>query len=173
MEDQIIHSLSFTLRIATADQEIDSFTKLARCAYAWTLIDDETTEAIGQGTSAAKPPRQGRHTDELVSGLAEALQKVELNSTVYIVSDVSFFVKLLNDGTGSRVASGYKRKDKRPLAYEEDWRRLDTLIAEKHLRIWAGGPRNEAEARDFQGLKGWAKKCARNIGRSWSDWDVR
>jgi hypothetical protein len=164
--------IEFVLYIATADAEKDAFAKIAQPSYCWSInsADDGILDAK---CSAFQKTPEGRHTDELVPQLARALTVIPESSAVYVVTDVSFFADILNTTAASRVASGYKRKDKKPLAYREAWIAVDKIVGDRLLSISAGRPRNAKEARVFADVKDEAKECARNIGVSPGQWNVR
>jgi hypothetical protein len=164
---------AYIVFIATSDFVIDQFTQEGRPSYAW-YIQDYAGEDFAKDSSALSPARKGRHIDELVPRLTEAISKLPQNSEVYVVSDVKFFTDLINNGVQSRKSSGYRRTNSRtPLAYADEWRSFDNIQLEKNLCISAGLPRSEGEKKTFDRLKEWASECAKNISVRPKFWGLR
>lgn len=161
---------SYILYISTSDATFDQFTQEANASYVWSL--EESGTQIACGSDALGVPRRGRHTDLLVGSAANAIEKAADNSAIYVVSDVKFFTDLLTSGTALRIGNNYIRKDRKPLAYGDDWRRLDGFVLAKTISLSGGKPRNATEVDLFEQSKAAAATNAKNIGKSPSDWGV-
>jgi hypothetical protein len=170
----------YLIWVATSDQGSGgSGATGVRAAFCW-VVRQREGEVVAGNWNPGDAGLHVYHTEAILPAATAAFESVPEGRTVYVFSDVKFVTDILNADMSARMAAGYVRSDKKPLAYQEQWKTLDAAVARRTLRVGAGRPPVSAEplsdgwrvAREFDWVKEAASRAARNIGFSFSDWDL-
>jgi hypothetical protein len=167
--------------VATSDQEpYRGFDPSeVRAAFCWS-VKARSGEHIADDWNLCDASRHDYHAGLILPAATAAMEHVPEGHSVHVFSDVKFFTDKLDIDPSTRISTGYKRKDKKPLAYHDAWRTIDAVVARRSLIVSAGRPPESHDpfslswrvARELERVKANASKTARNIGLSFSDWDL-
>lgn len=173
-------TVGYWVWVATSDQGSGGFDPTdVRATFCW-VVRTCDGQLIKSDWNAGSSGVHDYHTGAIIAAAAAALGHVPKGKSAHIFSDVSFFTDILDADRGSRVASGYIKTNKKPLAYAEQWKALDAVVSERSLTVTAGPPpKNCIEPsagwrinNELTAVKEAASQAARNIGLTFSDWDL-
>jgi hypothetical protein len=171
----------FWIWVASADRGGSGpFDAEAEAEYCWCVRSRDGKHVQSDKKSVLQARVNDYHTAALVPATRAALGCVPKGSKVHVFSDVQFFTDILNEEPTVRVESGYLRRNRKPLAYQDEWKALDRVTAERSLRVSAGLPPKSDTlsslewnlSRELGVVKEGASKAARNIGLRLKDWDL-
>lgn len=133
----------------------------AKAGYSWEVVR-RSPEVRKSASSLFKQPVPDHQTRGVLIALLDAIEALDVDvRTACLFCDVDFISDIINMGIAERRARGYKRKNRRPLAYVDDWQSLDEKLAGRGISLIARRPVGKAQWR-LEALKDAARLAVKD-----------